>query len=375
MNEDRPSHLQNVTEDAELFRMLIEMSGDPIFMIDDEDDCRMIYVNEAAVKHFGAPREEILAWRIPDWDPNFSYEKLPEHVEQVKNIKNLFIESVHRVKSGELVPVEITLNAVNYKGRLCHFGYFKNISERKKAEASLVRARDEAEAANRSKSQFLASMSHELRTPMNAMLGFAQLLEYNSAAPLTDKQKEYVRHIITAGEHLRDLIDEVLDLAKIDSGKMTVNMEPVDVCKSVDAAIYLVKKMAKDRDIIIENMCKCEGLMIRADGTRFKQVLLNLLSNAVKYNRPGGTVHIWSELSSDAHVRVCVEDTGSGLTPEKISRVFEPFNRLGAEGGNIPGTGIGLTITKKLVETMDAKIWLESEPGKGSRFYVEFNRA
>ncbi|MDH5542264.1 MAG: PAS domain S-box protein [Nitrospinota bacterium] len=128
---------KNAAEEMELYRMMIEKTGDPVFLIDDDDGCRMAYVNEAAVKHFGATKEEILRWQIPDWDPNFTFEKLPEHVEEIKKVQNLFIESIHRVKSGELVPVEISLNITNYKNRLCHFGYFKNISERKRAEASL----------------------------------------------------------------------------------------------------------------------------------------------------------------------------------------------------------------------------------------------
>ncbi|HZW26637.1 MAG TPA: PAS domain S-box protein [Gallionella sp.] len=138
---------KRAAEDLELYQLMIEKSGDPFFVIDDDDNCRMVYVNEAAVRHFGAPREEILTWRIPDWDPNFTYEMLPQHVEKIRQVQNLFIESVHRVKDGELAPVEISLNQVLYKGKTCHFGYFKNISERKRAEQALAESRARLEEA------------------------------------------------------------------------------------------------------------------------------------------------------------------------------------------------------------------------------------
>jgi len=250
-----------------------------------------------------------------------------------------------------------------------------DISARKADEAALIRARDEAERANRAKSEFLSRMSHELRTPLNAILGFGQLLERDAAHPLTRMQLENVGEILHGGRHLLNMINEVLDLARVESGKLSVSMEPVSIAPILRECLSLAGPLAEARGIrLVEQLSPDCGVTVLADRTRLKQVLLNLLSNAVKYNRAGGSVSIACIREGDA-VRLGVSDTGPGLTPEQRAVLFMPFERLGADKGSIEGTGIGLALSKRLTELMQGEIGVESEPGRGSTFWVKLSVA
>jgi len=244
----------------------------------------------------------------------------------------------------------------------------QDIHERKLAEAALLEARDEADRANKEKSDFLSSMSHELRTPMNAILGFGQLLEYDEN--LSDEHKDSVQEILKAGEHLLELINDVLDLSKVESGYIDLSLEPVEVCPLVDECINLVSTLAEKRGIHIGH-AGLKGAAVRADRTRLRQVLLNLLSNAIKYNREGGTVRIDLKREADNRLRILVSDSGAGISARHMKDLFQPFNRLGAEGGSIEGTGIGLTITRRIVEMMGGTVEALSEVGIGSTFWIE----
>ena len=251
-------------------------------------------------------------------------------------------------------------------------GMYEDITKRKAVERELKDSKVVAETANIAKSTFLSSMSHELRTPLNAILGFAQLLEYDPGHPLLDAQKESVNHIKDGGKHLLDLINDILDLAKIEAGKVDLHFETVRPQDLFDDIVPLIKTLADKRDITVHTPTSEAGCgPISVDFTRAKQVLLNLLSNAVKYNREGGDVKMGTSVVG-GHVRICVSDTGNGIPEDKISELFKPFARLGAEETAIEGTGIGLTITKELMEHMDGKIGVESIVGKGTTFWVEF---
>jgi signal transduction histidine kinase/CheY-like chemotaxis protein len=235
----------------------------------------------------------------------------------------------------------------------------------------LVAARDEAERASRAKSEFLSRMSHELRTPLNAILGFGQLLELEIRE---EEQADNVQEILHAGQHLLELINEVLDLARIEAGRLTISQEPVPLMPLIEDCLTLIRPLAEARGIrIVEGGRDC-GEHVLADRVRFKQVLLNLLSNAVKYNRERGNISIVC-LPSGADIQVRISDSGEGLTPAQQARLFVAFERLDADQSAIEGTGIGLALSKRLMELMGGEIGVESKPGQGSTFWVRLPAA
>ncbi|MBV9470624.1 MAG: PAS domain S-box protein [Abitibacteriaceae bacterium] len=251
--------------------------------------------------------------------------------------------------------------------------FFHDITERKQAEAAIHQAKEEAERANRAKSEFLSRMSHELRTPLNAVLGFAQIMEMRDLDP---KEREAVEHILKAGRHLLDLINEVLDITRIETGRLSLSPEPISITHVAEEVLSLVRPLATPQGIhLINEMSESgseqSGKNVLADQQRLKQVLLNLLSNAVKYNRPDGTVTLGCEVVSPTTLRIKVSDTGLGLRPQEIEKLFVPFERLGAARSQVEGTGIGLALSKGLVEAMGGQIGVESTVGQGSTFWVE----
>ncbi len=247
-------------------------------------------------------------------------------------------------------------------------GTRQDITQRKLADEQLVAARDEAERANRAKSEFLASMSHELRTPMNAILGFGQLLEFDPR--LVDRHRDYVREILKGGRHLLELINEVLDLARVDAGRIDLSLGPVELAALVQECLALAKPLADQRRITLQQRA-LEHRTVRADRARLRQVLMNLLSNAIKYNREAGVVEVSAAAAGAGRLRVSVRDTGPGIAPEHLDDLFQPFCRLGQEAGPVEGTGIGLVITRRLVELMAGQVGVDSRPGGGCTFWVD----
>ncbi len=247
-------------------------------------------------------------------------------------------------------------------------GTVQDVTERVVFEQALVAAREAADRASQAKSEFLSSMSHELRTPMNAILGFGQLMEYDDSLPAD--HHDNVKEILKAGRHLLGLINEVLDLSKVESGHLDLSLEPVEIGPIVDECIGLVTPLADLRGIALGYEMRT-GAAVRADRMRLKQALLNLLSNAVKYNRDGGTVRLDVKPAGADRLCIRVADSGLGIPADRLGELFQPFNRLGAEGGKIEGTGIGLTITRRIVELMGGTVGVESEVGVGSCFWIE----
>lgn len=246
-------------------------------------------------------------------------------------------------------------------------GTHVDISERKAVEKELITTRDAAEKANRAKSDFLSGMSHELRTPLNAILGFGQLLEIEDP---TRQQQKYITEVIKAGRHLLTLISEVLDLAKVESGRVELLLQTVRLDDVIEDCMTLVRTAADNMKINLI-IPETTGIVVTADYTRLKQALLNLLSNAIKYNSRGGTVSVVVQNNSEERIQIRVTDTGDGISPERLPELFEPFNRLGAEYSDTEGTGIGLTLTRQIVQMMGGDVGVESSPGSGSTFWIE----
>ena len=246
------------------------------------------------------------------------------------------------------------------------------ITQQKEAELKLLQAKQEAEEANKAKSQFLSNISHELKTPLNAILGFSQLLESGDVEALTPEQTECVQHIYKAGKLLLALIGDVLELSKIETGNVKLSMEDVSVNEVILEALCLIDNIAKEHHIHIKTRFDpLATTMIRVDGLRFKQVLINLLSNAVKYNSENGSIVLRSKIEKN-RVRISVKDSGKGIDESKLMELFQPFNRLGAEKTGVEGTGIGLCIAKNLVERMGGKIGAMNNADAGCCFWVEF---
>jgi signal transduction histidine kinase len=229
-----------------------------------------------------------------------------------------------------------------------------------------------AEDATKAKDDFLSRVSHELKTPLTAMIGFAQLLEEDP--DLSTQSREDAARIVSAGHHLQELIEEMLDIKAIEAGKLALTIEPLAVREAVDDAVSLVQPRAADRSITIATHCPA-GVVVAADRRRLREVLLNLLSNAVKYNHHGGHVDVTATPRTDDTIRISVTDTGPGITPHDQELLFRPFERLDAHSTDVEGTGIGLTLTKNVVHAMDGSIGLESTPGEGSTFWVDLPAA
>ena len=259
------------------------------------------------------------------------------------------------------------------------FAAARDVTERKRLDQVLLEknvelesARSVAEKANLAKSDFLSSMSHELRSPLNAILGFAQLMESDTPPP-PPAQKESIAQILQAGWHLLTLIDDILDLAKVEAQQVPLSREPVSMAEVMVECQGMIESQAQQRGIRLAFPGFDMPCFVLADRTRVKQVLINLLSNAIKYNHAQGTVEVKCAESTPRRIRVSVRDTGAGLPPEQLAQLFQAFNRLGQEAGGEQGTGIGLVVAKRLVELMGGAIGVDSTVGVGSVFWFELN--
>jgi signal transduction histidine kinase/CheY-like chemotaxis protein len=288
-----------------------------------------------------------------------------------RGIEDIY-ELTYICKDGSSFPAIISITALrdDYGDLIGYLLIGTDNSVRKRAELQINEAMATAEKANRAKTDFISSMSHELRTPLNAILGFAQLVESGTPMP-TPTQKRSIDQILKAGWYLLELINEILDLTLIESGKLTLSGEPVSLTEVLAECRAMVEPQAQQRNIGMVFARLEQPRWVKADRTRLKQVLINLLFNAIKYNQPGGHVTVECRLRPDQTIRISVRDTGAGLGPEKVAQLFQPFNRLGQESGGEEGTGIGLVVTQRLVHLMGGEIGVESTPGVGSVFWVQ----
>ena len=348
------------------------MTTDPAGIISD--------VNKQMEALTGCTRDELIG------APFKNYFTDPERAEAgIKRVlgenKVTNYELTARARDGK--ETVVSYNATTFYDRDRNlqgvFAAARDVTERKLLDLALQqnnieleRAKFAAEKANLAKSDFLSSMSHELRTPLNAILGFAQLIETGTPAP-SIPQKRSIDQIMQAGWYLLELINEILDLALIESGKLSLSPEPIALAEVMDECRAMVEPQARKRDISVTFPELQASFSVNADRTRVKQVLINLLSNAVKYNKTGGTVIVTCAEVGVERMRISVADTGAGLSAEKVEQLFQPFNRLGQEATAEEGTGIGLVVCKRLVEMMGGSIGMQSTVGAGSTFWVEFN--
>jgi PAS domain S-box-containing protein len=295
-----------------------------------------------------------------------------------------FAEDLRRLAAGRLEKVARELSLADRERRDLHLAVSASlVPQQDGAAAYLIVVVEDiseriaaraADRANAAKTAFLSQVSHELRTPLNAVLGFSQLMQLDGHDELPARQRMRVDEIAEAGRHLLAMIDDLLDLTQIESDRMSMSLEPVLLSKVVEQSVALVAEAARAAKVTlrIDPPATAPEDCVRADRVRLRQVLVNLLSNAVKYNRSGGTVTVaWNAVEDDRHIELAVTDTGRGIREERMAQLFEPFNRLGAESSGIKGTGIGLVITRKLVEMMDGRIRVASTPDVGSRFSVD----
>jgi PAS domain S-box-containing protein len=353
------------------FRQLVD-NIDEVFILRTTAPYRYVYISPAVEKVFGLTADEavadpalFLSFTHPD-DAEFVRKTMEEagHAQRVE-VEYRIIRSDGEVRwvwtryqQVEVVPGDAPLVAV----------VVTDITAQKVAQRAEASARAEAVRANAAKTEFLSRMSHELRTPMNAILGFAQLLGMDD---LSDDQHESVRQIINGGRHLLDLINEVLDISRIDSGQLALSQEPVLVSDVMDEVMDLMVPLVAARNLtVLTPVGDVSHEHVLTDRQRFKQVLLNLVSNAIKYNRNDGEIRLSCSARPNDEFAITVSDTGIGIGSEELKRLFTPFDRLGRESTGEEGTGVGLALSQRLIQLMGGRIEVESTPGVGSSFTV-----
>ncbi len=355
---------------------LIEHLPMPI-TVKDAREFRYVRVNRATEDLLGLTRAQILgktaeglfpeeqAGLFMDWDRKAIECRAPLEVSETQ---------IHSTTGAVRILRSVRLPIVDDGGVPLHLlSIGEDVTARKEAERALEAAKQEAERANQAKSDFLSRMSHDLRTPLNAILGFAQLLDGDG---LTADQHDSVRHILKGGSHLLELINEVLDLARIESGHLTLSPEPVSVLDVVQDVVALIRPLAEQRHISIDDVASaaCGGHHVLADRQRLKQVLMNLVANAVKYNRDGGRVSVSCEHDA-GRTQIRVTDTGAGIRPDQLALLFQPFERLNAGQTGVEGTGLGLALSKALAQAMGGTLGVHSELDRGSTFWIDLKRA
>ncbi|MBF0266472.1 MAG: PAS domain S-box protein [Gammaproteobacteria bacterium] len=347
-------------------------------------DAQLLEINAAYQKQSGYSQDELLRLSIADIDAIQTPEQIKKNIKMISQSGFARFRSEHFRKDGTIWPVEIVTSYSDIQGGR-FFVFIEDLTDKVKSEQQLAyhqqhlehevkkqtrnlnNARIEAEKANKAKSEFLSRMSHELRTPLNAILGFSQLLLINNDLPVNHQTS--VTEINKAGQHLLQLINEILDLAKIESGQIGIHIELVNVKDVINESIVLVESLAAKKQIEI-NFNEPVNAVIRGDRIRLKQVLINLLSNAIKYNHQQGQVTIQTAIKQQ-QLHIGISDTGIGIPDEKLKYLFKPFNRLGAENSGIEGTGIGLALSKNIIELMDGRIDVDNQQDSGSTFWIK----
>lgn len=336
---------------------MLEAAPDAAIIL--ERSGRIALVNAQTERLFGIAREPLLGKTLDCILPGFDWVP-PSSTVEVSGLR----------ADGGRFPAEISCAPLETEeGQLLSLSV-RDITARKRIEAELA-------AANRAKSDFLSTMSHELRTPLNSIVGFAELLLQlkDENAVTNPRHREYLQIVLDGGNHLRLLVNQVLDSAGVEAGRLNLILEPVPIGRLFDEAVELVGALASQADITVTVIRPSPAASVIADRFRLRQVLLNFLSNGIKYNRPNGRVELRAEDIPDGLVRLVAADTGIGIAADRQPELFQPFNRLGAERSAIDGAGIGLAYSRTLAEAMGGTLGFESRPGEGSRFWIDLPRA
>ncbi|RDH84469.1 MAG: hypothetical protein DIZ80_03035 [endosymbiont of Galathealinum brachiosum] len=369
-------------ESNEITRKLEEIMNNAADGIITSDERGVIIsFNRAAENMFGYSSEETIGRSLNILLPDSSKNTHDSYINKYLHTGISTIIGSSRVleakrKNAECFPINIAISEIKINEKRIFTAIFHDITKQKQNEIELIQAKNDAENANKVKTDFISAMSHDLRTPLNAVLGFCQLLATNQEEPLTENQKDNVKEIMDGGNHLLHLINDILDLAKIEAGKISLNTESINVYSIIDECITLVKTLTNEKNIIIKNHLKISNnYFVRADNTRLKQILLNLLSNAIKYNNDNGSIDINLTEISNNYLKICIIDNGTGIPENKQHQVFNPFTRFHSSAQHIEGTGIGLTVSKQLIEAMNGNINFKSKLNQGSSFCIELPKA
>lgn len=352
-------------------REIVGNTGDGIMVIDDKGLIETF--NHGAEVIYGYKASEIVGKSaellVPSEARKNLHAMLDDHKEFIASLTNSRKEALGLRADGVQIPVEIVITVMTTETGQKYVGLVRDISEQHQARIRLQDAKIEAERASQAKSEFLSSVSHELRTPLNAIIGFTELLVMDQDKNLNDTQREYLDHIDRGSEHLLELINDILELSKIESGQIKLSNSSFTLASVIDECISLTDTMLEGRDIKVTKL-PFNGICLHADKRRLIQVIINLLSNAIKYNQDGGQVTISCTLDDNKRLTIAIEDDGLGIAPENFDRLFEPFERLSAENSNIEGSGVGLSVSKEIVEAMGGELVVTSAVGKGSKFSI-----
>lgn len=348
------------------FETIFNSVNDGILIIDLNGN--FLEINQVTCDGLGYSKDELLRMKATDITPREYQKTMMQKVGERLSQGGGIVEIISKCKDGSLVPIELNIRPIEWNGKPAILSVARDVTERKQAENALVQARILAEEADRTKSEFLANMSHELRTPLNSIIGFSQVLNDKKRGDLNEKQARYISNILKSGWHLMHLINDILDISKIEAGKMELNLEKFNLAESFDETETLMQPMAKKKSIGIETNIEPEDMKINADRVKIKQIMYNLISNAIKFTPENGNVWINAN-HIENKVHISVSDNGIGIPKPNQKNIFEPFRQVDSSNSReYEGTGLGLALVKKFVELHGGEILVESEVGKGSIF-------